>query len=288
MMKFFKIKKEWHVRVFLIGIILFGIFYSIKGPYRTESIDQRPALELKGTPSPSPPKNKALEHSSAVIKSTTPFIATERKSGTLSPQVSSPSLQSQPSSPGTELPRADSLKAGCFTLHFTHKKLSTHSDPETCFEHENEISLKLPKSSTPLRGINSRSVCVLVDGRVAHFRANPSDPSRLVFAPIAGPQSKIAARFCLGHSLCSQKCVPQKDAFLNVLEGDEEDTTPVGSWDGSRANSDEENQLNSEVQAIDHEKGQLGSHRPVFSDWLMESVSEGCEESASSQNGGSE
>ena len=287
-MKFLKNKKEWQIRLFFITIILLCIIILNENIFRLEPKNQQPALNIKIQPSPSVIKNTSLEHQSTVITLTTPFNSPDRKPEVPSPQASNPTPAPQASSPRTELLRTDLAKTGCFTVHYNHKKLSTHSDPETCFEHENEIALKLPKSNTSLRGLNSKSVCVLVDGKPVRFRANTSDPHRLVFAPIAGPQSKVAARFCLGHSLCSQKCVPQKDAFLNVLEGDEEDTTPVGNWDGSRANSDEENQLNSEVQAIDHEKGQLGSHRPVFSDWLMESVSEGCEESASSQNGGSE
>ncbi len=177
----------------------------------------------------------------------------------------------------------ESLKVGCFTVRYSHKKIPSHSDAETCMEHENEINLR---SSSPDQ-INSKSICAFVEGKTVPFRPTPSDPSRIIIGAIAGPQSRITVRYCLGRSKCPQICVPKKDSFMSALGADDAESDASAGWDGSGTDS-EESQLNSEVRALDQEKGQLDSKRRTFKEWMIDSTSTGCEDPSSSSRGVSE
>ncbi len=191
-------------------------------------------------------------------------------------------IEQAKSAPATEK-SIESPKVGCFTVHYTHKKIPSHSDAETCMEHENEINLRSSSSDQ----INSKSICAFVDGKTVLFRPTSSDPSRITIGPIAGPQSRITVRYCLGRSKCPQICVPKKDSFMSALGADDAESDASAGWDGSGADS-EESQLNSEVRALDQEKGQLDSKRRTFKEWMIDSTSTGCEDPSSSSRGGSE
>jgi len=190
----------------------------------------------------------------------------------------------EPAKPGP-IPEksAGSTIAGCFTVQYTHKKIPSHSDAETCMEHENEVNLR-PSGSEQ---INSKSICAFVDGKTAPFQTASTDFSKITLGPIAGPQSRITVRYCLGRSKCPQICVPKKDSFMSALGADDAESDTSAGWDGSGADA-EESQLNSEVRALDQEKGQLDSKRRSFKEWLIDSTTTGCEDPTSSRRGGSE
>jgi hypothetical protein len=187
-----------------------------------------------------------------------------------------------------KLELASSSRMGCFTVHYNHKKLASHPDAETCFEHENEITLRTQESADLPKGVNFKSICTYIDGKVVPFRLTSKNADHVVIGAIAGPQSKIAVRFCLGKTLCSQICTPIKDTFLSALGADDTTTDPKDGWDDSEADSKDQAQLSAEVQALDRDQDQLTQKVLVFKDWIFESASPSCENISTDSEGANE
>ena len=83
----------------------------------------------------------------------------------------------------------------CFNQTFTHKELASHSDGEACSQHRNRIAIRHA-------GVNPSALCVRVDGTPFKFKAvkdkKNKDGLTIVFGPVAGPQSRIVASYCVG------------------------------------------------------------------------------------------
>lgn len=136
--------------------------------------------------------------------------------------------------------------SGCFVVSYSHERTRMHEDEEDCFHHRNLIRLKHET-------IDSRSLCVRVNGTPVRFQRDPKDSRDLIIGPVAGPDAKITAQYCVGKSSCKQDCTVARDEFLdaigaNASDGDEADDVKadvqLARWD-----SDGEKDANAEVSA---------------------------------------
>ncbi len=167
------------------------------------------------------------------------------------------------------------VSEGCFTVAFTHQKLSSHADGEACLKHNNLISLKAPLTHLgATAGINPDSLCVLVNGSaVKHSKVKGDE---FMIGPLAGPNSVITARFCIGKTKCTEKCIIKQDNFMSALGVDESDMNSAIGWDGSKEVSKEESELEKEAAALGKEKEQADQKNPVFSGWLAANSVSAC------------
>ncbi len=249
------VRKIFLSSFFLPLFIILGIFIAARFRLHHQTIEPNlPALPNNGSPS---------------VQISRPILA--------SPSPATTPLTAPAHTPTQKVIALERSETGCFTIRYTHKKLATHSDMETCLEHENGISLRIPESLEISKTINRSSICVWIDGKAVSFRQASNHANQLILGPHAGPQSTITARFCLGRSTCPQICRPKQDELMSALGADDTSDDPSGSWDGSKDNSEDEAQLNSEVRKLDHESKQLDSQRSIFTDWLIESTAATCE-----------
>ncbi len=105
----------------------------------------------------------------------------------------------------------------CFTEVFSHQKLASHSSEDQCAEHTNSIRI-----SQNLAEINPKNLCVRVDGKAVKSKLDLGHNS-LTIGPVAGPESKISIRYCLGQAKCQDNCEIAKDEFLGSLGADTDD-----------------------------------------------------------------
>lgn len=151
----------------------------------------------------------------------------------------------------TEAPQAP--EEGCFEATYQHRKLASHADGEACTQHANAIKLEV---RNPDR-LNSKSVCVRVNGRPVRHQLRKDTKTQLVeviFDSVAGVNSKVTARYCMGSAGCNEDCTVKKDEFLEAIgadAGNEDDAAlPTVHWntkDPKRKLAKEETDLDTEI-----------------------------------------
>lgn len=186
---------------------------------------------------------------------------------------------------GTNLPQVTQQAeeaSGCYTVSFKHKKIDSHANGVACTKHKNLLSLGEGLA------INPKSICLKVNGVPVKFNRNPSNANEIVFGSIAGPDSVVTARYCIGKSNCGEKCVVPKDDFLDAIgAGTDEfdDEMPVVQWDPNKdkkvAKKDEK--VDSELKSLKTEmaKGSVSIERQnFFKDWLGNKPERSCMQAA--------
>jgi hypothetical protein len=189
-----------------------------------------------------------------------------------------------PIPPQKEASKNSVIADGCFTLTYSHKKLSSHSDGEACLKHNNILSLNLPADSEFSGRINPNSVCILINGSAVKHTRFEGGLNQVLVGPLAGPNAKITARFCIGKATCTEKCVPRKDGFLEALGIDDSDAVSSVGWDGSTTVSKEDTDLESAVSELEHTKEGLDSKNKDFAGWIPEGLTSACSTSAKSDS----
>lgn len=148
------------------------------------------------------------------------------------------------------------VQKGCFSRKFVHKKMSSHSDGEACTQHQNILSLQFPEEIT----LNKNSICVRVNGTPVHFKklkgkTNSSKEHHLLIGAVAGPNSVITARYCLGSTSCPEDCKVPKDDFMDAIGGITEtgmDPNNYTHWESDKKGpGKEEKQLDRELAGLD-------------------------------------
>lgn len=171
---------------------------------------------------------------------------------------------------------------GCVQLTLKHKQLSGHSSLDSCGEHRNAFKVAVAS-------LNKKSVCVRVDGTPVKFDlAQSKDKSfyTITLGNIAGPMSKITARYCLGDRTCPEDCTVPKDEFLDAIGGDEVAAAPKpaqklahgGKWEKKPGTKDGETdgEVSDELEAeIEHEL-HAGRDLKVFDGWIQEREESAC------------
>jgi len=186
------------------------------------------------------------------------------------PPPSAPSVSAPESSlPRLHTPGTDSVSRGptrpsgptFFTLTFHHKPMASHSDEESCAQHQNLLKLKHA-------GFASGSLCVRVNDTPVAFRRVKGHADQILIGAIAGPKSKITARYCLGKTKCPKSasdCAIPKDEFMEAIGGE---SASGGQWDAADSTAD--------VAAAEKATAELrreiaseGAENPVFSGWTL-------------------
>ncbi len=126
----------------------------------------------------------------------------------LSAQLAVPPNAPRGAAPASQAPAAAAAPRGsCFTLSFTHPKAPGHEDLDDCAQHRNLVR-------APQAEANPQTVCVRVDGTPVAFERTPKG---FLLGPVAGPQSTITVRYCLGKPTCIDPCQAPRDEFMAAL-----------------------------------------------------------------------
>ncbi|OFZ17986.1 MAG: hypothetical protein A2X94_06325 [Bdellovibrionales bacterium GWB1_55_8] len=166
------------------------------------------------------------------------------------------------------VPAPEPPKPECFRASFSHPKLAAHSSDELCSQHQNLLTLKH-------KDVNSKSLCVRVNGRPVRFDRVKGHPERIIIGPIAGPKAVITANYCIGKAHCPEECKIPKDEFLDAIGGTEEVGQQLGKWlDSDKDTGDVvaaqlDSQLKKELADLE-DKGEL------FSGWNGDSEAREC------------
>ena len=155
----------------------------------------------------------------------------------------------------------------CYSLTLNHKSMPGHSDMDSCSMHRNLIRIKHAQ-------VNLKTLCVRVDGTPVAFQVKEQTKENiaLTIGPIAGPTSKITARYCVGKEACPEECKIPKDEFMAAIGGDDEGTgavkAPTGKmakWDANdqESDSDVSGELEADIQKELAEKTELA----LFEGW---------------------
>lgn len=215
--------------------------------------------------------------------------STQNESAPSSATIASGAAAQATSASQTQTPsNADALASGCFNVVFKHKQLSGHDNLDACGNHRN--SFKISAAS-----LNKKSVCVRVDGTPVKFDLVQDKSKKdyiVTIANLAGPASKISARYCLGVSQCPSSqddCTVPKDEFLDAIGG--EDAAPAGQkisknqkpakavkhakWDNgdNQADAEVSDEIEGEIEKELHADQDL----KVFDGWLVDSEAKACE-----------
>lgn len=183
-----------------------------------------------------------------------------------SPIPSSPeSVTRAPVAPGSSV-TSQAGSQECRTITFKHKTTRGHEDMESCGGHRNKLTIAVSD-------LNPKSLCVRVDGTPVKFEVSSASGGEggknwhITLPPIAGPGSKISARFGTGKLTCKEDCTIPKDEFLAAL-GAEAERAPAGKWKGKGAKKNVE--VSAELEAeVDRELGAGGDEAlPVFGGWV--------------------
>ncbi|OFZ52965.1 MAG: hypothetical protein A2428_08440 [Bdellovibrionales bacterium RIFOXYC1_FULL_54_43] len=174
--------------------------------------------------------------------------------------------------PGASLNEGSVPRSGCVVARFQHKALPGHRDRENCGKHRNFVELGTAKD---LAHINWKSVCLRVDGVPTHFERGSKG---IVFGPLAGPESSISVRYCLGKASCNNDCTPPRDGFLDAIGASlkREKVIPqaLAKWDPSDPSEDPDPTAGFEAELGEQISIQHGL--VLFKDWQNTSRSQGC------------
>jgi hypothetical protein len=168
--------------------------------------------------------------------------------------------------------------AGCFLAKFQHSRTTGHQTRADCSKHQNEIVLA--SDSGLMKALQEKApVCVRVDGNTIDFEKKGN---RLIFGNVAGPDSVLTVRYCLGKSKCSDSCQPgkdskEKDTYMEALGASDEDdsaTASAAKWDP--ADQDEGDVASEYADVLEAEKKQARTQLVLSSAWTPETVTTGC------------
>ncbi|HLD99506.1 MAG TPA: hypothetical protein VJB59_04565 [Bdellovibrionota bacterium] len=192
--------------------------------------------------------------------------------------TSEPEPQGPAKTPATSPNESVVPRSGCLVARFQHKALPGHRDRENCEKHRNFVELGTAKE---VAHINWKSVCLRVDGVPTHFERGSKG---IVFGPLAGPESSISVRYCLGKALCYNDCTPPRDGFLEAIGASlkREKVIPqaLAKWDPSDPAEDPDPTAGLEAELGDQISIQHGL--VLFKDWQNTSRSQGCGASVAS------
>lgn len=165
----------------------------------------------------------------------------------------------------------DGSQPGCYTVEFRHKH-SGKTSAQACSRHRNEIALT-PKAT---------AVCVQVDGAPVEFKR---EGGKVAFAGIAGPDSIVGIRYCIGKPKCDDPCRGTKDPFMAAIgaeakakrQGKKANQAIESRWNGGVRDGDPDvsAQLAPELLSDEPEvPARTGSS--IFKDWYRASMLPGC------------
>jgi hypothetical protein len=158
---------------------------------------------------------------------------------------------------------------------FKHKKTPGHDSAEACSHHKNLVSVSHAS-------VNSKSVCVRVNNvPVKYERVGKSD---FLIGSIAGPDSTITVRYCIGQTSCTtekkEDCQVPKDEFLDAIGGGDPDDGNVAQWENTGNNAADaklNNDVKRELADIDGSAPEDHStHVSVFKGWIDEKPAPAC------------
>jgi len=186
--------------------------------------------------------------------------------------------------PGTQTAKVEAPKEpeGCVTFAYRHKKASGHTSDDACSHHKNLIQLKHV-------AVNPSTVCVRVNKRPVAFQTVKGHADQILIGAVAGPNTDITVRYCLGKTKCSEDCAIPKDEFLSAIGGSEiEGGGKVAQWDPAEA--EKEADVNGHLDKdIKNELERLDEARPdsrmaaVFQDWIAGQETAACGTASSSR-----
>ncbi|OFZ85311.1 MAG: hypothetical protein A2603_14210 [Bdellovibrionales bacterium RIFOXYD1_FULL_55_31] len=150
----------------------------------------------------------------------------------------------------------------CFNIVYQHKATAGHSSDEACSQHQNLIKLNHAISK-----INARSLCVRVNGTPVRYQPVKNRPDEIVIGPLAGPQSKIVARYCMSKIRCTEECNIPRDEFMDAIGGSTEDGNQgqLGKWEAENDSNSAKMHAELKKELADFEE--KGS---VFRDWISD------------------
>lgn len=186
-----------------------------------------------------------------------PAVTTpSESSGTPSLTSTQPTAVASPVAPAVP-------EVSCFTITFQHKKLSSHNSEEICAQHKNLLKLKHDN-------VNKKTICVKVDGHPVRFEMPKKD--EILIGSLAGPESKIIVRYCIGKAKCQEECKVPKDDFMEAIGGSADgDLKGQGQW-GDAADEKEANSVATISKMEAELKKELidTEESDRFSGWLSE------------------
>ncbi len=176
---------------------------------------------------------------------------------------------------GAVAEKAVTPETQCFVASFTHKKLPTHDDPETCQRHKNII--KLDHSLGEMKNI-----CVRIDGEAVEYQKIKNEPKQIMILGGAGPESKISVRYCIGNRPCPQDCKIQKrkDNFMEAVGGHaqarakdgDESPAKVMEWDPEKTNQQDKKLIQAvakEIEGFQEDlKNDADERNEIFTSWI--------------------
>ena len=137
-------------------------------------------------------------------------------------------------------------------------------------------------------GLNTKSVCVRLNGTPVTYEfvqeKGKAGISGIMLGPIAGPESKISVRYCLGVKKCNEECKIPHDEFMDAIGGTNPDADlkiPVVKWDPTDAAAD--NDAVAEVDA-DLQKELSDADITVFEGWIGNDEAISCKERLAQKN----
>ena len=204
--------------------------------------------------------------SATEMKATTP--GPEAKVGG-SPAVGSTTAVKDSAAPAEAKPVND-----CKTLTFHHKNIPSHANGEACTHHKNILTIKDSE-------INSKSVCVRVDGKPVHYTWAKKKTEQLLLGPVAGPEAKITVTYCRHHGKCNEDCTVPKDSFMSALGAEEDLDADSGKaaahWDaGEGKDSDVSDKIDADVKKELARLDENGNPNETFDGWINESETPAC------------
>ena len=156
--------------------------------------------------------------------------------------------------------------SGCFLATYHHKELPGHKTHKECALHKNYIHLSAVDA-------NLKSVCVRLNGTPVSYEfvqeKKTKGVSGIMLGPIAGPDSKISVRYCLGIKKCADDCKIPQDEFMDAIGGTDKDADPrmpIVKWDPTdqtASDSDAVAELDSDLQ-----KELSDADLSVFEGWI--------------------
>jgi hypothetical protein len=190
-------------------------------------------------------------------------------------QTSAPT--SDVAKPGETTPQAASGPT-CFTQTFHHKSVSSHNNEEACSHHRNLIKVAHA-------GLNPAALCFRVNGTPVKFQSVKGKSDEFLLPPIAGPQAKITARYCVGKSTCAEECKIPKGEFMDAIGGSEDEDSGkqaanLGHWDSKRetgADTEITQKLDSDIRHELADNGESADGTYVFQGWISDMEVAACD-----------
>lgn len=204
------------------------------------------------------------------------------------PSLNTPLSKTTPEVMPSEAPKTVQrpILEGCFSINYNHKKMNSHADGEACLKHKNLITIQIPNQPELEEKLNLKSVCILVNGSPVQHTSVQGRTNQFLIGPVAGLNSQVTARFCLGKTQCTEKCVVKRDTFMSALGLDEDSVESKVGWDGSKESSKEDIELEAEVAALDKEKEQSDAKlNNTFTGWIANNYTASCNATSASKTG---